>query len=92
MKLEVIGNSGRKKDFWDIDELSQIYTLENMLDFYEERYPYSYTKEDILKSLVSFELADEEPDPMSLRDKPWQIIKFDIETNVKRYFEKNMIF
>ena len=88
MKLEVIGNGGRKKDFWDIDELFQIYTLENMLDFYEERYPYSYTKEDILKSLVSFESADEEPNPISHRDKPWQIIKLDIEANVKRYSEK----
>ena len=88
MKLEVIGNGGRKKDFWDIDELSQIYTLENMLDFYEERYPYSYTKEDILKSLILFESADEEPDPISLRDKPWQIIKLDIKTNVKCYSEK----
>ena len=88
MKLEVIGNGGRKKDFWDIDELSQIYELENMLDFYEERYPYSSTKEDILKSLVSFESADEEPNPISLKDKPWQIIKLDIEANVKRYFEK----
>ena len=88
MKLEVIGNCGRKKDFWDIDELFQIYTLENMLDFYEKRYPYSHTKEDILKSLVSFESADEEPEPMSLRDKPWQIIKLDIEANVNRYSKK----
>ena len=89
MKLEVISNGGRKKDFWDIDELFRIYTLENMLDFYEERYPYSYTKEDILKSLVLFESADEEPNPISFKDKPWQIIKLDIEANVKRYSEKN---
>uniref|UniRef100_UPI00345DCEEC nucleotidyl transferase AbiEii/AbiGii toxin family protein n=1 Tax=uncultured Dysgonomonas sp. TaxID=206096 RepID=UPI00345DCEEC len=88
MKLEVVGNGGRKKDFWDLDELSQIYSLEQMLGFYEGRYPYSYTKEEILKSLVSFESADEESDPVSLRDKPWQLIKLDIEDIVKRYSQQ----
>ena len=88
MKLEVIGNGGRKKDFWDIDVLSEIYTIENMLGFYAKRYLYSHTKENILKSLVSFESADEEPDPISLRDKPWQIIKLDIDENVKRHSDK----
>ncbi|MFT4169415.1 MAG: nucleotidyl transferase AbiEii/AbiGii toxin family protein [Dysgonomonas sp.] len=88
MKLEVVGNGGRKKDFWDLDELSLTYSLEQMLGFYEERYPYSYTKEDILKALVSFELADEEADPVSLRDKPWQLIKLDIEDRVKQHRNK----
>jgi hypothetical protein len=88
MKLEVVGNGGRKKDFWDLDELSQIYSLEQMLGFYEERYPYSYTKEEILKSLVSFESADEESDPVSLRDKPWQLIRLDIEDRVKQLRDK----
>lgn len=88
MKLEVIGNGGRKKDFWDIDELSKTYSLKQMLGFFQERCPYSHTKEEVLKSLVSFERADEESDPVSLRDKPWQVIKFDIENMVKRHSEK----
>ena len=88
MKLEVVGHGGRKKDFWDIDELSQIYSLKQMLGFFEERYPYSYTKEEILKSLVSFTPADDESDPVTLRDKPWQIIKLDIADMVNRHREK----
>lgn len=88
MKLEVVGNGGRKKDFWDIDELSHTYSLQQMLGFYEERYPYSYSKEEILKALVSFEAADKEPDPVSLRDKPWQLIKLDIENTVKQHKDK----
>ncbi|NBV68396.1 MAG: nucleotidyl transferase AbiEii/AbiGii toxin family protein, partial [Flavobacteriia bacterium] len=43
MKLEVIGNGGRKKDFWDLHELLEHYSLAQMITFYEKRYPYSFS-------------------------------------------------
>ncbi len=46
MKLEVIGNSGRKKDFWDIHELMESFSWDEMLSFYEKRYPYSHKGRD----------------------------------------------
>jgi hypothetical protein len=45
MKLEVIASGGRKKDFWDIHKLLDVFTLEEMLDFYEKKYPYGATKQ-----------------------------------------------
>ncbi|MEC8832064.1 MAG: nucleotidyl transferase AbiEii/AbiGii toxin family protein, partial [Bacteroidota bacterium] len=38
MKLEVIQNEGRKKDFWDIHELLSSYPIDVMLKLHEKRY------------------------------------------------------
>ena len=77
MKLDVIGRNGRKKDFWDLHELHNKYTIAEMLDFYVERYPYNHTREELLQGLANFSLADTEPDPNCLRGKAWPLIKLD---------------
>ena len=77
MKLDVIGRNGRKKDFWDLHELHNKYTIAEMLDLYAERYPYGHTREELLQGLTNFSLADTEPDPNCLRGKVWPLIKLD---------------
>ncbi len=84
MKLEVIGNGGRKKDFWDIHELKDDYTLTEMLELYEKRYPYSHEAKLIKKQFANFEAADDDPDPECLREKKWELIKLDIIDFAKR--------
>ena len=49
MKLHVMGDGGRKKDFWDLNELQSKFTLNQMLNLYEEKFPYDYTREEIIK-------------------------------------------
>ena len=85
MKLEIIGQNGRKKDFWDIHELLEHFTWSEMLDFYLKRYPYSHTKEKIIKKLTDFKEADTEPDPICLKGKYWELIKLDIEESIKNF-------
>jgi predicted nucleotidyltransferase component of viral defense system len=82
MKMEVIGQNGRKKDFWDIHELMDDFSLEQMIDFYIERYPYSYSKEDIKNKLVDFQYADNQLNPNCLRGKYWELIMIDIQDAV----------
>lgn len=77
MKMEVISRGGRKKDFWDLHMLREHYSIEQMLSFYEERYPYGATKEECVIGLTNFAVADTEPDPICLQDKVWQLIKLD---------------
>ncbi|MDO8951759.1 MAG: nucleotidyl transferase AbiEii/AbiGii toxin family protein, partial [Draconibacterium sp.] len=74
MKLDVIARGGRKKDFWDIHELLETFSLEQMLNFHEVRYPWSHIKEEILKKLVVFEQADSDFDPICLKNKYWELI------------------
>ena len=79
MKLEVIGNNGRKKDFWDLHELMDHFSLNQMIEFYKKRYPYSLTKKEIISQLTFFDNADEDFDPICLRNKYWGLIKLDFE-------------
>lgn len=79
MKMEVVGQNGRKKDFWDIHELAETIPLERMFALHSERYPYSYSKEDLRKKLIDFQYADSDFDPLCLRGKYWELIKEDIE-------------
>ncbi|MCF8381642.1 MAG: nucleotidyl transferase AbiEii/AbiGii toxin family protein [Bacteroidales bacterium] len=86
MKLELIGHNGRKKDFWDIHELMQRFSWQEMLSFFEKRYPYSHTKEELIIKLTDFEKADLDFNPICLKDKYWELIKLDIEESVETNF------
>ncbi len=77
MKLEVIGNGGRKKDFWDIHRLHDDYTIPQMIALYLERYPYSHTGEEIRAAIINFEKAENDFDPECLLGKHWELIKLD---------------
>lgn len=39
MKLNAILGRGRKKDFWDLDELLHHYSLKDMIRFHEKKFP-----------------------------------------------------
>ena len=49
-----------------------------MLDLYEEKYPYDFTREEITKGLNDFTKADDEPDPICFRNKQWDLIKIEM--------------
>lgn len=78
MKLEVIANGGRKKDFWDIHELLNFYSLDEMIDFYQLRNPYGLSREELLVRLIDFSEAEDDFDPICLREKVWELIKLDL--------------
>jgi predicted nucleotidyltransferase component of viral defense system len=77
MKLEVISNGGRKKDFWDLHLLRDYYSLEEMLSIYKERYPYNDLQIQCIEGLTNFDNANDDPDPKCLLGKFWEIIKLD---------------
>ena len=78
MKIDVVGRGGRKKDFWDLHELLDDYTIRQMLQLHQERYPYSHNEKEILSNFTKFENADIDFDPVCLKEKYWEIIKLDI--------------
>lgn len=77
MKMEIVANGGRKKDFWDLHMLHSSYSLADMQSLYEARYPYGASREECLEGLTNFAVADCDPDPICLEDKIWQFIKLD---------------
>ncbi len=87
MKFEVIANGGRKKDFWDIHELLDVFTLEKMLDFYEQRNPYGSTRQELLAACLDFSIAEDDLTPNCYRDKEWELKKLDIEEQVQNLLD-----
>jgi len=77
MKMEVVGNGGRKKDFWDIHELLDYLSFEQMLALHAERYSYSHSKSELIDKIVDFQFADDDFDPICLKGKYWELIKID---------------
>ncbi len=86
MKLDVIGRNGRKKDFWDLHEIMNVYTLHELVKFYENKYPYNHSRQELIQGLTNFEKANNDFDPICLKGKHWELIQFDIEEQVRNEF------
>jgi len=78
MKIDVISKGGRKKDFWDINELIDDYSIEKMISLHKQRYPYGHDPKQIKSSLSDFEKADDDFDPICLKGQIWELIKLDL--------------
>lgn len=69
MKIDVISRGGRKKDFWDIHELINSYSLRQMFAFHQQRYPYNHDSKLLLRNFTAFENAADDFEPVCLRNK-----------------------
>ena len=78
MKMDVILRTGRKKDFWDIHELIDNYSISEMIALHEKRYHYTHDREILKQKFKDFEDADGDFEPDCLRGKYWGFIKLDL--------------
>ena len=84
MKLGAIAGRGAKKDFWDIAELLTYYPLNEMLAFYRKK----FITDDIgfiLRSLLYFDDAENQTNPIALNNTTWGQVKEKIEAAVKNF-------
>jgi hypothetical protein len=88
MKLEIVGYGGRKKDFWDIHELVDHFSISDMISFHRKRHPYSHSKEHLISMMTNFESADDDFNPKCLRNKHWELIKLDFVELIKNEFHR----
>lgn len=85
-KLQTVGMRGSKKDFIDIYFLLEIFSLKDLFDALEEKYPeVGYNTTHILKSLVYFEDAEDQPMPKMHKEADWKVIKAELIDSVKKY-------
>lgn len=78
MKIELISNVGRKKDFWDIHELLDDYSFKKMLELHKQKHPYTHNEDQIRNNFSNFKNADYDFDPICLKGKYWELIKLDL--------------
>ncbi len=85
MKIDAISSRGTKKDFIDLYFLIQKHPLDKLLDLFDKKYKgIQYNRLHILKSLVYFEEAENEPMPIMLKRIPWLKVKNKLKKEVKR--------
>jgi hypothetical protein len=85
MKLNAITRRSTKKDFYDIAELLDHYTLQEMLQFFTEK----YAATDIgfvVRSLTYFEGAEHSKDPILLKNLTWNQVKQQIQQVVQDFW------
>jgi hypothetical protein len=85
MKVEVVSHGGRKKDFWDLHELLNRFPISEMLNLHQQRYPWNHNREGILEKFLDFEFANDDLEPICLRNKQWDIIKLDWMDEIERF-------
>ena len=84
MKLNTTMNRGSKKYFFDIFELLNHYSIKQLLSFHSVKYAFS-SQMIVLKSLIYFDDAEKEPDPISTNSTSWQTVKAKIIEVVSLY-------
>lgn len=84
MKMDVVSRGARKKDFWDLHELLDFYSIPQMIQLHEERYPYTHYPQEILKNFINFETADNDFEPICLKGKYWELIKLDFVEAIEK--------
>ena len=83
MKIQAIVNNKRKKDFWDIHELLEHFTIKEMIQFGLQRNPFTLTENDILQSLYYAANLNQDNVIECLKGKYWELIVEDLRTIVE---------
>ena len=81
MKLDTISRGGRKKDFWDMSEIFEQYSLRYLLEQYPKKYPYNEV-EAVVRGMLNFQIAEQVPDPICLKQKHWDLVKTEMQQAV----------
>ena len=84
--LAISGPIKRQKDYWDIHELLQDYSLENMIEWGIKRHPYSLTRDEIIIGLKKISDVEEAPEGIdALRPLDyWELKVLDILDELKK--------
>jgi nucleotidyltransferase AbiEii toxin of type IV toxin-antitoxin system len=69
MKINAILRRAVKKDFWDLAELLQHYSLHDCIDFYNTRYGNQLLSISIPRAITYFDDAEESEEPLSLKNQ-----------------------
>ncbi len=87
MKINAILGRGKKKDFGDLIELLQYYSLKEIINFYADKFPEQRLAIGIHKAVTYFTDAEDSEDPVSLKGQTWQQVKKDIQKKVSDYLK-----
>lgn len=85
MKVQAILGRGKKKDFWDVAELLQHFTLSDFVNLHKEKYSTQNLYITVPQALTYFDDAEESEEPVSLKGQNWLSVKKAINEKVREY-------
>ena len=90
MKLEAISGRGSKKDFIDLYFLLKHFTISWLFEKYPQKYGIGISNHyHLLKSLVYFEDAENQPMPKMLQNISWEEVKRKIVFEISKAQKRN---
>jgi len=87
MKIQAILGRAKKKDFWDLYELLQHYSLQQLIDWHKQKYPSQMLAISIPHAITYFADAEDSETPVSFKNQTWEKIKKEISKTVSDYLK-----
>ena len=85
MKVQAILGRGKKKDFWDVAELLNHFTIKDFVDLHKEKYITQNLYITVPQAIIYFDDAEDSEDPVSLNGLDWNDVKNIIRGKVRNY-------
>lgn len=85
MKVKAILGRGKKKDFWDIAELLDHFSVADFISLHKEKYSTQHLLISVPQAIIYFDDAEDSEDPVSHKGQSWQSVKAKIKKKVREY-------
>ncbi|MCW3124910.1 MAG: hypothetical protein JWO03_568 [Bacteroidetes bacterium] len=87
MKVQAILGRGKKKDFWDVAELLQHFSVKQFIELHDQKFPDQMLLISIPQALTYYDDAEQSEDPVSLKGQTWESVKKTISQKVSDYLK-----
>ena len=90
MKIKAITqDEPRQKDFWDIYELSNTFSLKDMIEWATTRDEWSFTEKEVEAGFKKISNIKECPEGIDcFRGYAWELISMDLKMDAEEYFKQ----
>ena len=85
-KMNAIERRGSKKDFYDLSKALQYFSLKELIGFYQQKFN-THNIAHLAKSIIYFEDAEHEPDPIIMDNRNWEQVKKEVSQHFKNYLK-----
>ncbi len=85
MMVQAVLGRGKKKDFWDIAELLNDYSIDDFINFHKQKYSTQNLLITVPQVITYFTDAHESEDPVSLKNQSWEKVQQIIKKKVSDY-------
>lgn len=86
IKLSAITGRGRQRDFTDLYFLLQLYSFEQLIDFYKKKFP-DGNEWLLARSVTYFDDAEGDEEIRLFKKAPWEKVKERISSEAIQYFK-----